>query len=219
MIRNACGIEDRLGRRSLIETHDSSSRKGIVGHRGEPFSTGLLPRSGYISWPGVTGRYPGGLLLRARPDPHRHERRMTMPTRDEFLHAIRAAPHDLALRLVFADWLEEQGDPLADFIRLQFQLEPFRDVHDHDAKQARYREWEVIWDHRHEWLGPLAELIHEYGDSPFVFRHGFVEAVELSATELLEHADRLQEWCPALHEATLFDVRDHGLDLAGCAAL
>lgn len=39
-----------------------------------------------------------------------------------FLAAIAAAPGDPTPRLVYADWLEERGDPRAEFIRLQHQL-------------------------------------------------------------------------------------------------
>ncbi len=35
-----------------------------------------------------------------------------MPTHQQFLTAITATPDDVALRLQYADWLEEQGDPL-----------------------------------------------------------------------------------------------------------
>ena len=41
-----------------------------------------------------------------------------------FLAAITAAPDDEALRLVYADWLEEHGDAArAELIRLQFEAE------------------------------------------------------------------------------------------------
>jgi uncharacterized protein (TIGR02996 family) len=39
-----------------------------------------------------------------------------------FLNAIKANPDDEASRLVYADWLEEQGDPRADFLRLHLAL-------------------------------------------------------------------------------------------------
>jgi uncharacterized protein (TIGR02996 family) len=43
-----------------------------------------------------------------------------------FLSAIRQVPNDDTARLVYADWLEEQGDPTcktkADFIRLELQM-------------------------------------------------------------------------------------------------
>ncbi len=40
----------------------------------------------------------------------------------EFLQAVRTSPRDEALRLVYADWLEERGDPRAEFLRLDLQL-------------------------------------------------------------------------------------------------
>ena len=44
-------------------------------------------------------------------------------THDEaFLQAILEAPEDETPRLVYADWLEDQGDPRGEFIRLQAQL-------------------------------------------------------------------------------------------------
>jgi uncharacterized protein (TIGR02996 family) len=36
-----------------------------------------------------------------------------------FLQAILAAPEDTALRLVYADWLEERGDPRGEYLRCQ----------------------------------------------------------------------------------------------------
>jgi uncharacterized protein (TIGR02996 family) len=40
-----------------------------------------------------------------------------MGDEENFIQAIRAAPGDYALRLVYADWLEERGDPRAEFLR------------------------------------------------------------------------------------------------------
>jgi uncharacterized protein (TIGR02996 family) len=39
-----------------------------------------------------------------------------------FLAAITAAPQDAALRLVYADWLEEQGDPRAELVRIEEEM-------------------------------------------------------------------------------------------------
>jgi uncharacterized protein (TIGR02996 family) len=36
-----------------------------------------------------------------------------------FLQALLAAPEDDALRLVYADWLEERGDPRGEYLRCQ----------------------------------------------------------------------------------------------------
>jgi uncharacterized protein (TIGR02996 family) len=42
-----------------------------------------------------------------------------MATEEEFLRALQQAPDDGELRLIFADWLEDQGDQRAPLVRLQ----------------------------------------------------------------------------------------------------
>lgn len=43
---------------------------------------------------------------------------------EDFLHAVLAHPDEDAPRLIYADWLEEQGDTdRAEFIRIQCELE------------------------------------------------------------------------------------------------
>jgi len=39
-----------------------------------------------------------------------------------FLEAIRAAPHDLAPRLVYADWLDDHSDPRGELIRVEEEM-------------------------------------------------------------------------------------------------
>lgn len=39
-----------------------------------------------------------------------------------FLRQIAAQPHDDGLRAVYADWLEDQGDPRGEYIRLELEL-------------------------------------------------------------------------------------------------
>src|SRR5438105_8701061 len=41
------------------------------------------------------------------------------PQEQPFLRAIAEEPGDEGARLVFADWLEERGDPLGEFLRNQ----------------------------------------------------------------------------------------------------
>jgi uncharacterized protein (TIGR02996 family) len=45
-----------------------------------------------------------------------------MSREEDFLQAILENPDDDVPRLIFADWLEEQGDPRGEFIRLQCEL-------------------------------------------------------------------------------------------------
>jgi uncharacterized protein (TIGR02996 family) len=40
----------------------------------------------------------------------------------DFVRAIQAHPSDLALRQVYADWLDERGDPRGEYVRLQCQF-------------------------------------------------------------------------------------------------
>jgi uncharacterized protein (TIGR02996 family) len=39
-----------------------------------------------------------------------------------FIQAIREAPHDEAVRLIYADWLDERGDARGEFLRLESHL-------------------------------------------------------------------------------------------------
>jgi uncharacterized protein (TIGR02996 family) len=45
-----------------------------------------------------------------------------MSEENAFIQAVLADPDDDTVRLVFADWLEERGDPRAEFIRVQCEL-------------------------------------------------------------------------------------------------
>ncbi|MFO0808491.1 MAG: TIGR02996 domain-containing protein [Gemmataceae bacterium] len=97
-----------------------------------------------------------------------------------FLQAIRAAPDDDLPRLVYADWLEERGDPRGEFIRLQCQdaLNPTLGV------ATRIAELEAEFGL--EWAGPLEERFSRYR-----FRRGFVEPF-IDPTTYLSIADALE---------------------------
>jgi uncharacterized protein (TIGR02996 family) len=73
-------------------------------------------------------------------------------TPDEaFLEAIRDAPDDDTPRLVYADWLEEHGDPHGEFIRVQCALArlPQGDSH----RWALAKRERQLWERHHtEWL-------------------------------------------------------------------
>jgi uncharacterized protein (TIGR02996 family) len=49
-----------------------------------------------------------------------------MGDEDVFVRAIRLTPGDNNLRLAYADWLEERGDPRAELIRIEHELQQFR---------------------------------------------------------------------------------------------
>jgi uncharacterized protein (TIGR02996 family) len=62
-----------------------------------------------------------------------------MTYEDAFLNAISHSPNDPLPRLVFADWLEEQGDPRAELIRLLHTLTQSVDVPGREPMEDRLR--------------------------------------------------------------------------------
>jgi uncharacterized protein (TIGR02996 family) len=78
------------------------------------------------------------------------------------IEAIRADPEDDFVRQVYADWLEEQGQPdRAELVRVQLALPSGRRSKVRQTpKQVRTlkaREQELLKLHEAEWLGPLAQ--------------------------------------------------------------
>jgi uncharacterized protein (TIGR02996 family) len=109
---------------------------------------------------------------------------------EPFLQEIAAAPDDDAPRLVYADWLEERGDPRGEFIRIQCELARFDGLQfggllEPDSDLV-VREADLLRDNEARWLGPLSEFCQRC-----TFRRGFVEYVEISAASFVEHCERL----------------------------
>jgi uncharacterized protein (TIGR02996 family) len=107
--------------------------------------------------------------------------------------AIRAAPEDDTARLVYADYLDEQGNRAdadrAEFIRIQVRLakldetDPSRDV-------LEDRENELLRTHERTWLGPLSGPVAQ-GLLRWRFDRGFVGEIRADTRTLAHHADEL----------------------------
>jgi uncharacterized protein (TIGR02996 family) len=121
-----------------------------------------------------------------------------MTTDAEFLHAILADPDSTEPRLVYADWLDERGDPRGEFIRLQMELA----LADHPALHARAHQ--LRRQHGADWLGePLATLVRaEKADA--IYRRGFIEVVVTRTDVFLANAAALAAAHP-LREVRLMD--------------
>jgi uncharacterized protein (TIGR02996 family) len=104
-----------------------------------------------------------------------------------FLADILDKPDDEAVRLIFADWLEERGDPRGPFIRLQCQLAHLPDDHPH-RRDLEAEIQDLLLRHGEEWTAPLQELAEDWD-----LRGGFVESLRISVTTLVEAPDRLAE--------------------------
>jgi uncharacterized protein (TIGR02996 family) len=147
---------------------------------------------------------------------------MTMSDRTSFLRAIHDNPNDVPLRLVFADWLEEHDDPLAEFIRVQVELEPIRFVCGNPrAETLREREEKLLGKYRESWLGEAASLDEPRRIYPDIvrFRNGLPESVLIRAASLVEHASALRRCCPTMHKLILMEVRGNAGLVAKCEGL
>ena len=106
-----------------------------------------------------------------------------------FLEAIREQPGSRANRLVYADWLQDQGDPRGEFIHLQDKASRLPE----SAASRLALEAEahaLLLQHEAEWLGPLRGVV-----SNWEFRGGLLNWVTVEARTFLAHAE---EWLPAL---------------------
>src|SRR5262245_25234308 len=64
-----------------------------------------------------------------------------MSQEQAFLDQLAAKPGDDVTRLVYADWLEERGDPRADYLRLEIELAGVEEYEErHDPLEQRARE-------------------------------------------------------------------------------
>ena len=100
-----------------------------------------------------------------------------MTDRQAFLNAIIDRPDDDLVRLVFADFLDENGDPdRAEFVRAQIDLARLPDGHE-DAPALRERADELLA--AHDWRIPDLRGKQD-------FRRGFVEVVLTDAAWLLD---------------------------------
>jgi uncharacterized protein (TIGR02996 family) len=114
-----------------------------------------------------------------------------MSMHDAFLHDILAHPDDDAPRLIYADWLDEHGDPRGEFIRVQCALAQLSDEDPH-RWPLQQREQELLREHEAKWLP-------KDGGSACVFRRGFVEECTLIPQDFLSAAERLFEQTPLQH--------------------
>jgi uncharacterized protein (TIGR02996 family) len=135
---------------------------------------------------------------------------------EQALHrAIIESTEDDLPRLVYADWLDEHGQPeRAEFIRVQVELA--RLAADNPVRKAlESRERDLLAAKQDEWLSLIREAINDY-----VFHRGML-GVGVSVNRFLNHAQLLTE-CPLV---CYIDIADHAvgrdaiLALAGMAEL
>jgi uncharacterized protein (TIGR02996 family) len=120
-----------------------------------------------------------------------------MNHKQAFLQAIRERPHDDAPRLIYADWLEEQGGApraaRADFIRIQCALTAGKVPEQQRAELVRL-EQQLLDDWGRQWDRPIRRLAREWN-----FHRGFIDDVAIFTDAFLAHAGRLFRLAPIQH--------------------
>lgn len=124
-------------------------------------------------------------------------------TETAFLRAAAAQPDDDTLRLVYADWLDEQGGAAyssqAAFVRLQVRRARL-DFFDPDRAGLLEEEAKLLQKHKRDWNGRIHHQLHRRGLFGLVdsrrgairkwdFHRGMISRVSLSADGLAAHAD------------------------------
>jgi uncharacterized protein (TIGR02996 family) len=137
---------------------------------------------------------------------------------EAFLRAIIENPDDDGLRLMYADWLEEHGDPRGEFIRVQVALAGMPE-HYPRRGELEARERALLKEHRVEWLGPLRDLAEDRQFQPGArFCRGFVEELTVKATVFLEEAEHLFRLAP-VRRVCLLKAGNRVQKLANCPLL
>lgn len=103
----------------------------------------------------------------------------------DFLQAILADPEADTPRLIYADWLEEQGNPRGEFIRAQISLLD-SDLEEEERQELKYRETELLREHESEWLKMLMPYLIDWR-----FHRGFVEYIRVTASVFINQGQDL----------------------------
>ncbi|HEX4418575.1 MAG TPA: WGR domain-containing protein [Kofleriaceae bacterium] len=101
----------------------------------------------------------------------------------ELEQAIMADPYDGSAYMVYADWLQGQGDPRGELISLQLAAEAKPDGKLAKAAAA------LIERHAAYFLGPLEEHVKLHDDSDadaFTWRFGFIHKAKLSHNDTMD---------------------------------
>lgn len=129
-------------------------------------------------------------------------RKKTTFEEDAFVQQIVATPDDDAPRLIYADWLEERGDPRGEFIRLQCQRAAITRHHP-DWENLLAKESALLKRFGSEWQQPIQRYA-----SHARFERGFIEHIEVAAIPHLRCADSVFRMFPTIRSLKINHLRD-----------
>jgi uncharacterized protein (TIGR02996 family) len=121
-----------------------------------------------------------------RPTPTEGQR-----TEEGLLAEVRDDPEDDTPRLVYADWLDEHGQPeRAELIRVQVQRDRLS-TGDSARPRLDERSRAILAEHEADWTDSLRPLVRSYR-----WVRGLVDEVEVEAPRFAGHADELLRLAP-----------------------
>src|SRR5262245_2189431 len=132
------------------------------------------------------------------------------------LRSILDDPDDDDVRLIYADWLEDQSDlPHRERDRFHRRQSDLSRLPDHDPRRAPLlqRGRELLGRNEAVWVGEMRGLIHTGR-----FRRGFLERVEMTAEVFLKRGAEIFDLAP-VREVHLREARGRLLRIADCPHL
>ena len=119
-----------------------------------------------------------------------------------FLYSIEEEPDQDGLRLIFADWLEDNGQPeRAEFLRIQVALAGL-DLADPRRAELTARERSLLTQHQTTWLGSVwSERLANVR-----FRRGFVHEVTIHPRSFHETTDDFFRRFPFVRQLRFYEV-------------
>lgn len=129
-----------------------------------------------------------------------------MSVEHRLFQAIMDDPDNMDLRMVIADWYQEQGDPRGEFIQVQIALDRLPRDHIWRA-EMQVRERDLLAEHRKEWDAPLHRRLNQTRFKGQVhsrwglirgweYRRGFVEHLSGDAASVIDSIDTFLELGP-----------------------
>jgi uncharacterized protein (TIGR02996 family) len=129
---------------------------------------------------------------------------------EAFLQTIREAPDDDGARLIYADWLEDNGQPdRSEFIRVQIQLTRLpADAPEREPLASR--EKQLYQQHNDDWTAGLVDL----GTTVWKYERGIAHSAHSTTGKFVANAEQVFRLAPLLRDMRLSGAGKYRQELA-----